>query len=32
MAVATTIVAPPLLNVAYAGVQPKNAEEQFQLG
>jgi Kef-type K+ transport system membrane component KefB len=32
MAVATTIVAPPLLNMAYAGVQPKDAEEQFQLG
>jgi Kef-type K+ transport system membrane component KefB len=32
MAVATTIVAPPLLNMAYAGVQPKNAEEQFHLG
>ena len=32
MAVATTIVAPPLLNMAYAGVQPKDAEEQFQIG
>ena len=32
MAVATTIVAPALLNLAYAGEQPGKAEEQFQIG
>jgi Kef-type K+ transport system membrane component KefB len=32
MAVATTIVAPALLNLAYAGEQSKNIEEQFQIG
>jgi Kef-type K+ transport system membrane component KefB len=32
MAVATTIVAPALLNLAYAGEQAKNIEEQFQIG
>jgi Kef-type K+ transport system membrane component KefB len=32
MAVATTIVAPALLNLAYAGEQGKDAEEQFQIG
>ena len=32
MAVATTIAAPALLNIAYAGETPKDVEEQFQLG
>jgi Kef-type K+ transport system membrane component KefB len=32
MAVATTIVAPALLNIAYAGEQGKDIEEQFQIG
>jgi Kef-type K+ transport system membrane component KefB len=32
MAVATTIVAPALLNVAYAGVPALKSEEQFQIG
>jgi Kef-type K+ transport system membrane component KefB len=32
MAVATTIVAPALLNLAYAGEQGKDVEEQFQIG
>jgi Kef-type K+ transport system membrane component KefB len=32
MAVATTIVAPALLNLAYAGERGKNIEEQFQIG
>lgn len=32
MALATTIIAPPLLNIAYAGVPPKDAQEQFQIG
>ena len=32
MAVATTIVAPALLNLAYAGEQGKHAEERFQIG
>jgi Kef-type K+ transport system membrane component KefB len=32
MAVATTIVAPPLLNFAYKGVPGRKIEEQFQLG
>ena len=32
MAVATTIAAPALLNLAYAGEKPKDVEEQFQLG
>ena len=31
-AVATTIVAPALLNLAYAGEQAKDIEEQFQIG
>jgi len=32
MAVATTIVAPPLLNLAFAGVKPAAPEEVFRLG
>jgi Kef-type K+ transport system membrane component KefB len=32
MAVATTIVAPALLNIAYKGVPARHVEEQFQLG
>lgn len=32
MAVATTVVAPPLLNYAYRGVPAREAEEQFSLG
>jgi Kef-type K+ transport system membrane component KefB len=32
MAVATTVIAPALLNYAYKGVAPHAAEEQFQLG
>ena len=33
MAVATTIVAPPLLNLAYRGVErPEGAEEILRLG
>lgn len=32
MAVATTLAAPALLNLAYAGEKPKDVEEQFQLG
>lgn len=32
MAVATTIVAPPLLKSAYRGAQPGVPEEQFQIG
>jgi Kef-type K+ transport system membrane component KefB len=32
MAVATTIAAPALLNIAYAGEQGKDIEEQFQIG
>jgi Kef-type K+ transport system membrane component KefB len=32
MAVATTIVAPPMLNVAFRGAQPSIPEEEFQIG
>lgn len=32
MAVATTIVAPALLNVVYKGEQARDAQEQFQIG
>lgn len=32
MAVTTTLIAPPLLNLAYAGVKGKGAQEQFQIG
>jgi Kef-type K+ transport system membrane component KefB len=32
MAVATTVVAPPLLNVAFKGVPARDVEEQFQIG
>ncbi len=32
MAIATTIVAPALLNLAYAGEEAKEVEEQFQIG
>ena len=32
MAVATTVVAPPLLNFAYKGVPARAAEEQFSIG
>ena len=32
MAVATTIIAPALLNVAYAGEKAENVKEQFQIG
>jgi Kef-type K+ transport system membrane component KefB len=32
MAVATTLVAPPLLNVFYKGVRPEVPEERFQIG
>ena len=32
MAVATTIVAPALLNLAYSGEQAQETEEQFQIG
>lgn len=32
MAVATTVVAPALLNLVYAGVKGQNPEERFQLG
>jgi hypothetical protein len=32
MAVATTIVAPPMLKFSFRGAQPAIGEEQFQLG
>lgn len=32
MAVATTIVAPPMLNVAFRGAEPSIPEEEFQIG
>jgi Na+:H+ antiporter len=32
MAIATTIIAPALLNLAYAGEEAKEVEEQFQIG
>ena len=32
MAVATTIIAPALLNLAYAGEKAENVKEQFQIG
>lgn len=32
MAVATTIIAPALLNMAYSNVQPQNPSEEFEIG
>ncbi|MBI1898739.1 MAG: cation:proton antiporter [Acidobacteria bacterium] len=32
MAVATTLIAPPLLKIAYRSVEPKDAREQYDLG
>jgi Kef-type K+ transport system membrane component KefB len=32
MAVATTLIAPPLLKIAYRDVESRHAEEQFQIG
>lgn len=32
MAVATTLIAPALLNIAYAGEKAQNVEERFQIG
>jgi hypothetical protein len=32
MAVATTVIAPSLLNFAYKGVPSRKVEEQFQIG